>query len=102
MLITTLLIQELRILDVRGNDLKSVPESIGELKHLKFACFAENVIEKVNLAVFLDLPDLKDLCFFSNRLENRDEMEDYIHCFKAQGKLLRVGENRVDISQESK
>ena len=89
-------------MNVRGNDIKSLPASINSLKRLKEACFAGNRIESVDFGSFLRLPDLKDLCLFANRLEDKDELEKFVDLFKRKGKLLRVAENRAEISQISK
>ena len=96
------MLQELRVLYVRGNCFKRLPDSIGELKRLKVACFAENCIDSVKYGIFVRLQNLKDLCLYSNRLEDKEELEKYIEIFKTKGKLLRAGENRAPISEESK
>ena len=95
-------LQQLRVLNVRQNHLYELPRSIGKLVHLKLACFAENCISLVKFGAFLRLPHLKDLCLFSNRLENKQELERYLELFKSKGKLLRLAENRASVSRRSK
>ncbi|XP_072034749.1 uncharacterized protein [Amphiura filiformis] len=90
---------ELRVLNVRQNHLYSLPKSMWKLVHLKLACFAENMITSVKFGAFSKLPELKDLCLYSNRLENKQELEKFLELFKTKGKLLRLAENRASITR---
>ena len=61
-------LKELQILDLEGNRITSLPDTLGKLRRMRIILLGENHIKELPWRTFEDLGDLFELDVFSNKL----------------------------------
>ncbi|XP_022109975.1 leucine-rich repeat-containing protein 10-like, partial [Acanthaster planci] len=85
----------LKVLKMRSNRLKAIPMAFTKMRSLEIACFSQNMIESFPFDQVNDMPSLRDLCVYANRLRDRDALLRCMGRMTERGGLIRAQENRV-------